>query len=184
MWAIDVAPVRNLTIDWRPISLLFKNNTSPESSHYESVRWTLGLLRVMEAVRAEHGNEPLQGLYVECGRRIHHDQDRLWDAAEALRAVGLDERLADAADDEAWDDVVRAGMDEGLALVGNDVGTPIIALPHGESWVAAFGPVITRVPTAPEGLALWDAFETLVTMDGFWEIKRTRTARPDFGPRP
>jgi hypothetical protein len=24
----------------------------------------------------------------------------------------------------------------------------------------------------------------MATMDGFWELKRTRTVRPDFGERP
>jgi hypothetical protein len=47
-----------------------------------------------------------------------------------------------------------------------------------------FGPVITRVPDAEQSLKVWDAMETFTTMDGFWEIKRTRTERAEFGERP
>ena len=75
-------------------------------------------------------------------------------------------------------------MDEGLALVGDQVGTPIIAFEHEGRTVGCFGPVITRVPAGADGTRLWDAFVSLTTMDDFWELKRTRTVSPEFGPRP
>jgi len=184
-WALTVAPERDLELVWKPISLKFKNDTQPDSPFYDVVDWTLGLLRVMESVRAAEGEGPIGGLYVEYGRRIHHDGERLWDPSLALAAVGLDVAHAAAAQDPSWDTVIRAGMDEGLALVGTDVGTPIIAFVDDDGRdVAAFGPVITRVPAPPDHLKLWDAFRTVVAIDGFWEIKRTRTQPPDFGDRP
>jgi hypothetical protein len=33
-------------------------------------------------------------------------------------------------------------------------------------------------------LRFWDAMKVFVTTDGFWELKRTRTERPEFGDRP
>ena len=45
-----------------------------------------------------------------------------------------------------------------------------------------FGPVITRVPDDAQSLRVWDAMEAFTTMDGFWELKRTRTEGPDFTP--
>ena len=76
-------------------------------------------------------------------------------------------------------------MEAGLALTGDDVGTPIIAWrsPTGEAR-GIFGPVITEVPDTEQSLRLWDATETLALMDGFWELKRIRTERPRFGDRP
>ena len=52
--------------------------------------------------------------------------------------------------------------------------------PKGRKGV--FGPVISRIPEEP--LALWDAMATMATMDGFWELKRTRTENPQFPDRP
>jgi hypothetical protein len=76
-------------------------------------------------------------------------------------------------------------MDEGLALVGDDVGTPLIAYQAGDGrTVANFGPVITRLPPGEDKQRLWDAFTTLTEMDGFWELKRSQTQRPQFGERP
>ena len=100
----------------------------------------------------------------------------------ALKSVGLDESHASAADDEAWDIPLLQRMNEGLALVGDDVGTPIIALrrPDGTE-VAAFGPVITKAPAHDDTLAMWDAFVFLTSLDEFWELKRTRTGRPEPG---
>jgi hypothetical protein len=183
-WAQTIAPQRDLRLVWEPISLFFKNDPAPDSRFYEPVHWSRGLLRVMEAVRAADGDEPLGELYTEYGRRIHHDQSRLWDPAEALEAVGLDPALSKAAGDETWDGPLRERMDAGLALVGPDVGTPIIAFEHEGRTVGCFGPVISRVPPGADATRLWDAFVSLATMEEFWEMKRTRTSSPEFGPRP
>ena len=76
-------------------------------------------------------------------------------------------------------------MNEGLALAGEDIGTPIIAFDNRDGVKQAyFGPVITRVPNTEDSLAMWDALVAMMNVDGFWELKRTRTERPDFGERP
>jgi predicted DsbA family dithiol-disulfide isomerase len=184
-WVNEIAPERDLSIVWEPISLFYKNEPSPDSKGYEPTRWTLGLLRVMESVRAAEGEAAVGNLYVEYGRRIHHDESRLWDPVEALRAVELADTHAAAADDPSWDDPIRERMDEGLALVGADVGTPIIAVRTDDGReVALFGPVISRVPATKDALALWDSVTFLAGLDDFWELKRTRTRRPDPGDRP
>lgn len=176
---------RDITVNWRPISLLFKNDPSPDSPWYAASLMTHRLLRVLESVRATDGNSGFEKLYWEFGSRIHHDGDRDVDAAEALRTVGLDESHAKAIDDEAWDAVIRAGMDAGLALAGHDVGTPIIATANAKgTQVGYFGPVITGIPPRDEGLAMWDALMAMMNVEFFFELKRTRTDDPDPGPRP
>jgi hypothetical protein len=185
-WVVDeVQTERDLNIRWRPISLLLKNQPPKDSEYYDASMATHRMLRVMESVRKAEGDGPIQDLYWEFGRRIHHDKDRTFDISEALAAVGLDTSHAAAADDESWDEVITDDMDEGLALTGTNVGTPLLGftdkhgLPKG-----IFGPVITRVPSGEESLQLWDAMVTMATMDGFWELKRTRTEAPEFGDRP
>ena len=185
-WVVeDVAPERDLNITWQPISLLVKNQTSEDSDWYERYRFTRNLLRVMESVRAEFGDEAVFPFYWELGRRIHHDQDRSFDPAAALNAAGLDISHAAAFNDPAWDAEIERRMDKGLELAGTDIGTPILAFDNaaGEK-VAIFGPVITRLPPKEESLRVWDAVVTLTTTPGFWELKRTRTERPDFGAPP
>ncbi|MEM9566544.1 MAG: disulfide bond formation protein DsbA [Actinomycetota bacterium] len=185
-WVVDeVAPERDLKILWQPISLLEKNQPDPDSDYYGPVARTHGLLRVMESLRAADGDDAVFPLYWEYGRRIHHDRDRDFDPTEALKAIGADEAHAAAMDDESWDTVIRERMGQGLALSGDDVGTPLIAFDNddGEK-VALFGPVITRVPSREQSLRLWDGFVMMATTPGFWEVKRTRTERPEFGERP
>ena len=98
---------------------------------------------------------------------------------------GLDPALAAAFDDDSWDAEIAARMNRGLELTGTDVGTPIIALDRdGGGRVALFGPVITRVPKGETALRLWDSFVNMAAIPGFWEVKRTRTERPEFGDRP
>ena len=185
-WVVEeVAPHRNLAIRWQPISLLVKNEPDPDSTAYQRYRFTHNLLRVMEAVRSAHGDEAVFPFYWELGRRIHHERDREFDPAAALQTAGLESALAAAFDDPEWDSEIERRMAEGLELAGTDIGTPIIALDNpGGQRVAIFGPVITRVPDAGTSLAVWDAVVTLTTTDGFWELKRTRTERPEFGNPP
>lgn len=188
-WIVDeVAPQRDLDITWQPISLLFKNDPPKDSPYYGAVANTHKLLRVMESLRsAGASNADLQRWYLYCGTKVHHDGDRDFDTAKveaALVHLGFDTKHAAAFEDDSWDAAIRTGMDAGLALVGDDVGTPIIAF-TGDDGVkrGIFGPVITRVPSSEQSLAVWDAMQALATMDGFWELKRTRTEGPSFPAR-
>ena len=190
-WVVDeVVPHRDIRITWRPISLLFKNDPPEGSEYYGPVKTTHGHLRVMEAVRAaaetpEAGNHDVFRLYWELGARIHHDKQLDFDIGDALDAVGLDRTHAAAADDEVWDQVIRSGMDQGLRLVGNDVGTPIIATTNEQGIrVGYFGPVITDIPTGDDALKMWDALIAMMEIDGFFELKKTRTGGPNPGSRP
>jgi hypothetical protein len=185
-WVVDeVAPNRDLNITWQPISLLEKNQPAEDSDYYEPVLQTHKYLRVMESLRSTEGDDAVFPLYWEYGRRIHHDQERIFDPAEALKAIDADEVHAEAFDDAKWDAEIKTRMGQGLALAGEDVGTPLIAFKNddGEK-VALFGPVITRVPSTEQSLRMWDAFMDMATVPGFWELKRTRTESPEFGQRP
>ncbi len=184
-WAVDVVqPERDLNITWQPISLLFKNDPAEDSDYYAPALYTHKLLRVFESVKVTDGNDGAFRFYWECGKTIHHDEALYTSADHILEQAGLDTSHAEAFEDESWDAVIREKMDEGLALVGEDVGTPIIAFHTPEGKKGVFGPVISHAPQGEEGLKLWDAMVTMATMDGFWELKRTRTVRPDFGERP
>ncbi len=189
-WMVDeVIPARGLTVRWQPISLLFKNQPEPSSAYFAPVAATHRMLRVMEAARAGGNEGEAFAVYWHLGTRIHHDRildaNEPIDIAAELKLAGLDPGYADAAEDEAWDAVITERMQRGLDLVGSDVGTPIIAFndPDGVRR-GVFGPVITRVPDRIRSLALWDAVVALGGIDGFWELKRTRTERPEFGERP
>jgi hypothetical protein len=185
-WAVDeVQPHRDMDITWRPISLFLKNEPDPESPWYEGMRFTHQLLRVMESVRSTDGNDGVSKLYWEFGARIHHDKEKPFDPADALATVGLDTSHAAAFADDSWDAVIRSAMDDGLELVGDDVGTPIIAFDNSDGVRAGyFGPIISRVPTTEKSLAMWDALVAMMDVDSFFELKRTRSEGPQPGDRP
>ena len=180
-----MAPERDLDIQWKSISLLFKNNPPEDSDYYGPVFKTHQFLRVFESVLQNEGNEAAGELYTELGRRLHHDRDLEMDISDALTACGIDTRHAAALEDESWDTKIRAAMDDGLGLVGEDVGTPIIAFENNKGVRnGIFGPVISSRPTGDDKLALWDGMAAMMNVEGFWELKRTRTVGPDFGERP
>ena len=185
LWSRDVAPERDLDITWQPISLLVKNELTDESPWYGVAKWSYGLLRVLESVRAGEGEAAVGDLYLEYGRRIHHDGQSEWPVADALEAAGLPTTHAAAFDDEQWDTELLRRHHEAIALVGNDVGTPIIGIPGNDGTeVGVFGPVIDARPEHYDGLALWDATVLMARMPQFFELKRSRTGGVDPGARP
>ena len=185
-WAVDlVQPQRDLSITWQPISLLLKNTPDEDSPWYAKMAHTHGLLRVMESVRAAEGNDAVFKFYWAAGAAIHHDETTDVSAVEVLKSAGLDVSHADAFDDVAFDPTIEASMERAFELVGTDVGTPIIEFPTkaGDA-KGIFGPVISELPSQEDALVMWDAMATLASMDGFWELKRSRSVRPTFPDRP
>ncbi|MEZ5382385.1 MAG: DsbA family protein [Microthrixaceae bacterium] len=184
-WMLRVAPERDLDVTWHPISLFFKNDYEPGHRLYDATLRSRHLLRVVEAVREAGHADAIEGLYTRLGTHIHHDEQLDFEVADDLEALGLDRALADALEEERFDEAVRASMEAGLALTGQNVGTPIISFDNtdGER-VALFGPVISRVPPDEQAVAAWDAFVTLARTPGFWETKRDRTEDPTMSSVP
>jgi hypothetical protein len=183
-WVVDeVRPHREVDITWQPISLFRKNGADPGDERGARYWRTHRLLRVMESVRAGGGD--VEALYWEYGRRIHHDRQLEFPVTDALAAVGIDASHAAAFDDASWDDEIAERMDVGVRLAGESIGTPIVGFASRDGDLRAyFGPVITRVPPTEDSVAMFDALTTMIDVQGFWELKRTRTDPPEFPPRP
>lgn len=181
-WITEVSEHRNLDLTWRSFSLAIKNDPE-DTKDYGPVReWGLRGLRIIEAARRDLGQGAVARLYSEMGARKHNDGVDLPDHADVLATLGMDSSLLHAADDERWDEVIRASMDSALELAGDDVGVPTIVY---EGRTAFFGPVISPAPTGEAALRLWDGLATLATTtEGFFELKRTREVGPIFGERP
>jgi hypothetical protein len=179
-WLVRVAAQRDVTIEWLPISLLMKNGTRDGEPFFAEVTASHGMLRTVVALQAAGHGDRIGDYYTELGRALHVDGTTV-DLRAILRGLDLDPGFAAAADDVAHDVAIRSSMDDGLALVGDAVGTPIIAVdrPDGTGRVGLFGPVITELPDAAASLRLWDGFLAMVATDGFFELKRTRSAAPE-----
>lgn len=163
-WVTEVAPQRDVEVRWRAYSLDMKNEKPPTTAQ--------GALRIVEAVWADHGDDPIGRLYTEVGTRFHLQEDTSLDAlAGALKAAGLDAGYLAAANEDRWDAEVRWSMDEAISVVGDDVGVPILVF-DGE--VGLCGPVMEPIPAGQEAVDLWDRVVALARTPGFYELKRSR----------
>jgi protein-disulfide isomerase-like protein with CxxC motif len=184
-WVDEVAAHRELTVNWHIMSLAILNENNDVSDDYRAFfPRALRYARVVAAAEALHGPASLKPLYDALGTRIHLER-RATDVeaviAESLAEAGLPADLADRAQPDAdgvfeFETQLRASHRSGIELVGNDVGTPIIAI----DGVAFFGPVISPAPTGEAALALWDGVVAVASYDGFFELKRSRTRDPIF----
>ena len=91
-----------------------------------------------------------------------------------LEEVDLPEHFAEVANTNDADDLLRGFHAKAIEAVGDDVGTPVVAL----NGTAFFGPVITRVPEGEEAGKLFDHAVGLAEFPYFFELKRTRTEMP------
>ncbi|HKS98154.1 MAG TPA: disulfide bond formation protein DsbA [Rugosimonospora sp.] len=185
-WLLEVERVRPVDVRFHVMSLSILNEGRDELSEKYRERLSRGWggVRVATAAEQKYGNAVLRDLYTALGTRIHlgrQEQGREL-FAEALAEVGLDPALADAASSTEYDAALRASHDTGMAPVGLDVGTPVIHTPGprpGEQ-IAFFGPVVTPAPKGEAAGRLWDGVLLVAGTPGFYEIKRTRDARPEF----
>ncbi len=177
-WASEVASVRGFEIAWHPISLAILNEANEPNDHTAAALEGKRMGRVVEAARSAHGEGVVGAMYTAFGTRIHPGgrSDTAGIIAEVLAEVGLPAELATAADDEAHDVQLRANTDHAMKIAGPDVGVPVISV-NGEAF---FGPVVTPAPTGDMALRLWDGIVAAASVPGFYELKRGRTAGPQF----
>lgn len=181
-WLMEVERVRGLQVEWHVMSLAVLNEGRDLDENYQALMdgaW--GPVRVIMAAKAQHGDDVVKKLYDAMGTRIHLREMSLRETpqraqliAESLAEVGLPAELAYAADSDEHDAALRASHAEGIELVGEDVGTPIVAV--GD--IAFFGPVVSPAPTGEDAGKLWDGCVLVAGTPGFFELKRTRDVDP------
>ena len=179
-WIGEVEDVRDIETVWHVMSLAVLNEGRDlEPAYRESMDNAWGMVRVIIAAREEHGPQVIKPLYDAMGTLIHNhgEKDRAEVITKALAECGLPASLADAATTDAYDGQLRASHEEGISLVGQDVGTPVVAF----NGTAFFGPVLTRIPRGEEAGRIWDATTAIAAYPHFFELKRSRTESPEFG---
>ncbi|PWG12689.1 disulfide bond formation protein DsbA [Streptomyces sp. V2] len=197
-WVLEVQKQRDIEVRWHPFSLAVLNEDKLDQlpDEYRALLETQAWkpVRVVAAAWQKHGSDVLGPLYTALGTRFHNggkgpsmgsddEGPMLESIAGALEEVGLPADLIDYAfqEDFEFDAELRASHKEGIDKVGQDVGTPIIAVPGPEGKeVAFFGPVVTPAPKGEAALRLWDGTIAVASVPGFYEIKRTRTQGPIF----
>jgi predicted DsbA family dithiol-disulfide isomerase len=176
-WMLEVEQVRPVNVSWHVMSLAILNESKDISEEYrERVKNSIGPSRLCVAAEQQHGTEFVLPLYTALGSYIHQrrrERDQAMYEA-ALSDAGLPVALAELAQSEKYDDLVRASHERAMAGVGDDVGTPVLVTER----FSIFGPVVSPHPTGERAGLFWDAVSYVSGTDGFFELKRTRNARP------
>ncbi|MGP0223012.1 MULTISPECIES: mycothiol-dependent nitroreductase Rv2466c family protein [unclassified Paenarthrobacter] len=178
-WIGEVEQVRGIETEWHVMSLSVLNEGRDLPEEYRALMdQSWGPVRVIIAAQELHGSQYVKPLYDAMGEEIHHEgnKDRPSVIRKALAEVGLPAELARFAESEEYDAQLRASHEAGISLVGQDVGTPVVAF----NGTAFFGPVLTRIPRGEDAGRIWDASVALAGYPHFFELKRSRTESPEF----
>jgi protein-disulfide isomerase-like protein with CxxC motif len=188
-WVLEVEKVRDIDIRWRIMSLAVLNEDRidelPEEYREMLATKAWKPVKVVTAAWQKHGEDVVGPLYTALGTRFHNNGEgpTVEAIAAALEEIGLPADLIEYADqaDFEFEAELRASHKEGIEKVGQEVGTPVIAVPGADGeQIAFFGPVVTPAPKGEEAARLWDGTLAVASVPGFYEIKRTRTKGPDF----
>jgi hypothetical protein len=178
-WMTEVERVRDVEVRWNVMSLAVLNSGRDLPEDYARLmEQAWGPVRVITAAKELHGEQYVKALYDAMGQRLHPggDKDYASVVAKALADVGLPADLIRFAESEEYDEQLLASHERGISLVGQDVGTPVIAV----EGVAFFGPVVTPAPKGEAAGTLWDGVLAVASTPGFYELKRTRDSGPVF----
>jgi 2-hydroxychromene-2-carboxylate isomerase len=178
-WIGEVEAVRSINTVWHVMSLAVLNEGRDlEPAYREAMDKAWVPVRVIIAAKEQHGDHVVKALYDAMGTQIHDGGQKDFSIviSKALAECGLPAELADAATSDEFDPQLRTSHEAGISLVGQDVGTPVVAF----NGTAFFGPVLTRIPRGEQAGLLWDATVTLASYPHFFEIKRSRSERPQF----
>lgn len=179
-WLLEVQKVRDVQVTFSVMSLSVLNEGRDLPDSYRDLMtraW--GPVRVVIAAQRDHGQDVVEPLYTALGTRIHvqgRGEDLPAVIDEALAEVGLPAELARFAGSDEVDDLLRASHAEAIDLVGDQVGTPVVAV----EGVAFFGPVVSPAPKGEDAGRLWDGCVLVAGTPGFFEIKRSRDVGPIF----
>lgn len=178
-WLHHAAEVRDIAPTFSIMSLGVLNEDRDLDPAYRSVTdesW--GAARLAIAILEREGQQALSDWYTAWGEHYHvgrNREDRRVAAVHALEVAGLPADLIDAYEDVPGDGIdasLRASHQRAIDMVGDDVGTPVISFGEGTAY---FGPVISPAPRGEDAGRLLDGMAALASIDGFYEIKRTRT---------
>lgn len=189
-WIKEAEQVRDLAIDWVPMSLSVLNEGRDylPADYQAKMEANWNPARMFARVKQENPDK-VDALYTALGTKLHNEgqggkqgygaYDEL--ATAALIEVGLLPAGATVADAASYfssdnDEALRAFHAQAMAKVGDEVGTPVVQL--GDT--AFFGPVLTRIPRGEEAGEIFDAAFKLAGYPHFFEIKRSRTENPEF----
>lgn len=178
-WMDEVASQRPIDVDWHVMSLAYLNTGRDLPEEYLAMMeraWAP--VRVVTAARLAHGRDVVKPLYDAIGNRLHPGGRDDWDEvlAESLAEVGLPPALLGASASHELDAEIKTEHHQGMDQVGDEVGTPVIAV----GGVAFFGPIVSPAPTGEQALRLFDGVVAVASVDGFFEVKRSRTRGPVF----
>jgi hypothetical protein len=182
-WLAEVQEARGFRVDWRTLSLAELNGgveNMPER-YQEMGRFSMGALRMIEAMRAAGDYSKIGPFYTVLGTALYVDgvpagRTLLENSADATGVLPY----LPAHRDSRWDARIAESTARAIELAGPDTGSPVVQL--GDSPRGVHGPILSPAPTGEDALKVWDAMVALEGVPAFFELKHGRIGAPQVQP--
>jgi 2-hydroxychromene-2-carboxylate isomerase len=174
-WLRSVAEAAGVDVDWQLMSLAVLNEGRElPPAQQARMRDSQEVGRLMAAIAREQGAAGWTAAYFAFGERYFDRSEPLDDGlvAHVLTTAGVRDTTAAVIADASVDELVRRAHQAGQDALGETGGSPILRI-DGHAF---FGPVLTALPDAETGTALFDAVATLAAVPQFTQLQRPRTA--------
>lgn len=173
-WLCEVAEQRQVSVRWRSFAWALHGHLGDQPLERRlEMAASARSLRLVEAVRATHGDDPIGELYTRLGSGFHEQGLHAFEhAVGVVTSMGLHPAFVDALDDARWDDVVRRSMADASTIADGHPDTPLLVL-LGDGPMRGFhGPLYDPAPTGLAALSAWDGLVALIAAPGFLGLSR------------
>jgi predicted DsbA family dithiol-disulfide isomerase len=176
LWLFEVEKVRPITITTKLFSLAEVNRA--DAAHGDALQAAERALRVMVAARRAGGEKATRAVYTSLGEASHERSDapeEMETLRAAVRSAGLNPDLADEALADA-STLTELDAEHAAVVERGAFGVPTLSI---DSSTPFFGPIIDTRITGEEAGELWDIVAPVLADPRLFELKRSRTSRPD-----
>jgi hypothetical protein len=153
---------------WRPFSLHLRDGP-PSGLRREAANRALRVMAALERDDPDRVDAFYKTVMTQGGTKPPWS-----DLQGALASIGADPSVAEAADDESWDEALEAVIAEARELMGGEVAIPITVI----DGVPMSGPLLDAAPSPDDAVKAWAAVVAATQVPGMFGFSVPRPDAP------
>lgn len=178
LWLFEAERHRPLSVETKVFSLAEVNRGADDKRHAHDAGEQA--LRVLVAARRAGGEQAIRNVYMQISEAHHERDEPLHESATleaAVAAAGVERSVvSEALADEST--LTEVLTEHAQAVERGAFGVPTLSVDGSAPY---FGPIVDTRITGEDAGRLWDMVAPILVHPRVFELKRSRTGRPEVG---